>query len=192
MKKILCTFIGLMLPVFIFAQRPSSYGDILLDNGVRRIESHPVKLYEQYYTNSTKKGVACALVYAFDQNSEAWCLCLGIREGRIHIAENSPLYFGYPQNGLCESVLKISTDEGTKGLVDDYCQVYYQITEEQIKLLISDNRIEQVLIYTSDGNIGKFLKNNFQKKLAKEYEFVKEQKNKKCNNTYRYNPYIMP
>ena len=187
MKRISVIICLMCLSICGFAQKAAYYGDYM-KNGFRRLESHDIKLY-RWYKNGQKGGTDCTIIKVFNNETTGWFLEFCINEGRIHIAKNSPLYFGYPNsNNLVESVVKIITEDGKPGLMnktETFCYVLYSITEEQIKKICESNQIEQVLIYTADGNIGRMLRKGFQKKFKEQYEFIQKLSSEECHNKYK-------
>lgn len=191
MKRLNLFFLFLLICIFVWGQKPANYGDEMIDSNCRRIESHKISLYENIYHE--KGGYAyCTLVHVFEGDKSVWAFCVNLCEGRINIAPKSSLYFGYPnKDNLLETVVKMTTDNGTGKLVrDDECLVYYNTSEEDIIKLFSSDRVEQVLVYCTTGNIGEFVKKKFQEKLKKEYEFIKNTKLNKCKNKYLYRGYL--
>lgn len=188
MKKYFLLFAFVMASLFAFGQKSASYTDYMLSSGYRVMGSNPFTVYLEWTGNeSVYYSAKCQIMKAMKDDNVFWWLRLGIsNEGRFHVEKKSPLYFGYPNNGVCVPVVTIYTDEGTPGLLQgDYVEIDYTITEEQIKTLIASNQLAQVLITTSDGNIGRILYSGFQKNLKKQYDFIQKISNEKCKNVRR-------
>lgn len=190
MKKFLIILFLIQFPILIFAQKAAYYGDYINAKGFRRMESHTVKVYRMYHKDipySYTTGTDCTIIKCQKGEVIYWFLNLRIDEGRIHIAEDAPLYFGYPNSdNLCETIVKMKAIEGTTGLVrGESCELLYSTTEEDLIKLCTSDKLKQILIYTSNGNIGVVLKKSFQKNLKKQLDFINQLSTEECHNKYK-------